>query len=108
MPPFFFNDTATTEIYTLSLHDALPISGARLPGGDGRDDGERDPGRARQPARRCRRGVDRPPRSARDPGGGAVKRLLRSRRAAFGAAGDRESTRPESRHRPISYAPFFF
>src|SRR3989442_46941 len=25
-PPFFFNDTATTEIYTLSLHDALPIS----------------------------------------------------------------------------------
>src|SRR2546429_2986623 len=28
---FFFNDTATTEIYTLSLHDALPISR----GGDG-------------------------------------------------------------------------
>src|SRR2546426_3046243 len=27
---FFFNDTATTEIYTLSLHDALPI----FPGGD--------------------------------------------------------------------------
>ena len=27
---FFFNDTATTEIYTLSLHDALPIS-APLP-----------------------------------------------------------------------------
>src|SRR6266540_7171175 len=27
---FFFNDTATTEIYTLSLHDALPISPARL------------------------------------------------------------------------------
>src|SRR6266536_6604568 len=25
---FFFNDTATTEIYTLSLHDALPISDA--------------------------------------------------------------------------------
>src|ERR1043166_10344331 len=25
---FFFNDTATTEIYTRSLHDALPISGA--------------------------------------------------------------------------------
>src|SRR5256885_7196260 len=25
---FFFNDTATTEIYTLSLHDALPISGS--------------------------------------------------------------------------------
>src|SRR5882762_11729937 len=31
---FFFNDTATTEIYTLSLHDALPISrllGRRAP-----------------------------------------------------------------------------
>src|SRR3989449_517779 len=27
---FFFNDTATTEIYTLSLHDALPISEAQL------------------------------------------------------------------------------
>src|SRR6266550_9566958 len=26
---FFFNDTATTEIYTLSLHDALPISAHR-------------------------------------------------------------------------------
>src|SRR5260370_38999423 len=26
---FFFNDTATTEIYTLSLHDALPIFGDR-------------------------------------------------------------------------------
>src|SRR3712207_6971570 len=34
---FFFNDTATTEIYTLSLHDALPIY--RVRGGDG------DPGR---------------------------------------------------------------
>src|SRR2546425_9620318 len=29
-PIFFFNDTATTEIYTLSLHDALPISGQFL------------------------------------------------------------------------------
>src|SRR2546425_9035456 len=28
---FFFNDTATTEIYTLSLHDALPISAERSP-----------------------------------------------------------------------------
>src|SRR5260370_20496135 len=27
---FFFNDTATTEIYTLSLHDALPICGEAL------------------------------------------------------------------------------
>src|SRR2546430_8000126 len=32
---FFFNDTATTEIYTLSLHDALPICGCgdQLPDG---------------------------------------------------------------------------
>src|SRR3989304_4988593 len=29
MPSFFFNDTATTEIYTLSLHDALPIFGGQ-------------------------------------------------------------------------------
>src|SRR5256886_9824387 len=28
---FFFNDTATTEIYTLSLHDALPIYGQAAP-----------------------------------------------------------------------------
>src|SRR5256885_13105649 len=33
---FFFNDTATTEIYTLSLHDALPICGLGRRGG-GRD-----------------------------------------------------------------------
>src|SRR5438094_2619659 len=34
---FFFNDTATTEIYTLSLHDALPICGrgSRLSAGPG-------------------------------------------------------------------------
>src|SRR5256885_7999011 len=30
---FFFNDTATTEIYTLSLHDALPISRRPAPPG---------------------------------------------------------------------------
>src|SRR5206468_10867252 len=30
---FFFNDPATTEIYTLSLHDALPISGCCVAGG---------------------------------------------------------------------------
>src|SRR5258708_11845210 len=48
---FFFNDTATTEIYTLSLHDALPISrsirlgplGAEAPDQPGRrgTDGDR-------------------------------------------------------------------
>src|SRR3712207_8708183 len=37
---FFFNDTATTEIYTLSLHDALPISRnvQAAVGGPGSDD----------------------------------------------------------------------
>src|SRR5256885_12460854 len=49
---FFFNDTATTEIYTLSLHDALPISAglpapARLPA----------PPSGTFPARDPRRGV---------------------------------------------------
>src|SRR2546422_6613091 len=36
---FFFNDTATTEIYTLSLHDALPISvhGRQVRGGGAAD-----------------------------------------------------------------------
>src|SRR2546422_1681760 len=47
---FFFNDTATTEIYTLSLHDALPISG------DARRDGlPHAHGGARRPARARRR-----------------------------------------------------
>src|SRR5215204_7269410 len=40
---FFFNDTATTEIYTLSLHDALPISPASA-----------SPGRRRPPRTRPR------------------------------------------------------
>src|ERR1035441_10975652 len=34
---FFFNDTATTEIYTLSLHDALPIFGLLRAAGHARD-----------------------------------------------------------------------
>ena len=33
---FFFNDTATTEIYTLSLHDALPIYGLGVVSGERR------------------------------------------------------------------------
>src|SRR2546422_2001162 len=51
---FFFNDTATTEIYTLSLHDALPISGRRaarsLPRA-GHAPAGRPSARARHPAR---------------------------------------------------------
>src|SRR3712207_9337556 len=57
---FFFNDTATTEIYTLSLHDALPICGGgahrgcdarRRSGGIGSTDHGR---------RACTRGPRRP------------------------------------------------
>src|SRR5256885_8886740 len=42
---FFFNDTATTEIYTLSLHDALPIYRGRLGGQAGAVLGQPGPGR---------------------------------------------------------------
>src|SRR3989475_9647308 len=51
---FFFNDTATTEIYTLSLHDALPIS--RRAGLRARDltDTARHARWGRQSAARCR------------------------------------------------------
>src|SRR3712207_8873155 len=53
---FFFNDTATTEIYTLSLHDALPIYDRRHPHRAG---GARH---ARDAARRAvRRGARRVP-----------------------------------------------
>src|SRR3712207_9426069 len=41
---FFFNDTATTEIYTLSLHDALPISDPDGPSGGDVPDPVEDPG----------------------------------------------------------------
>src|SRR3712207_9303219 len=60
---FFFNDTATTEIYTLSLHDALPIY--RLPAG-GRAPGRRSPPRRRAAGRRGEgRAVRRQPRQRR-------------------------------------------
>src|SRR2546427_2642539 len=74
---FFFNDTATTEIYTLSLHDALPICGrdASAARGDGR----------RRTAAAC---CTTPPR----PG---------PWRSA-----DRKSTRLNSSHSQISYAVF--
>src|SRR2546427_11070327 len=49
---FFFNDTATTEIYTLSLHDALPISH----GADGRQ-GRAGDVRYQDAERRHQRGV---------------------------------------------------
>src|SRR5437879_11999925 len=51
---FFYNDTATTETYTLSLHDALPIFAVPgLRGGAGRDD-------LRRAARGEDRGTDQP------------------------------------------------
>src|SRR5689334_24115640 len=60
---FFFNDTATTEIYTLSLHDALPISVAKDEAqNDGHCDGAVNPrflqsspsqGAGRSPGLRC-------------------------------------------------------
>src|SRR2546421_4538116 len=46
---FFFNDTATTEIYTLSLHDALPITHRRHP--------LRPPERRQAPRARTRSGT---------------------------------------------------
>src|SRR2546422_10650713 len=87
---FFFNDTATTEIYTLSLHDALPIfllepveaAAVRA----ARDAGDRPRRRPRARPRRDQRG------------------RARGRRAA--GVGDRKSTRLNSSHGYISYAVF--
>src|SRR3712207_8997768 len=50
---FFFNDTATTEIYTLSLHDALPISATPTAPRPRFSRSPRTP-RARPPSRRFR------------------------------------------------------
>src|SRR3712207_6846062 len=93
----FFNDTATTEIYTLSLHDALPIS---------------------EVGERCAAGGQRllPAPQGRDQLAGAVDVLLvvelvvdgDDRRVVAGgqALGDRKSTRLNSSHANISYAVF--
>src|SRR2546430_9779454 len=48
-PFFFFNDTATTEIYTLSLHDALPISRTASRHADNRKMADAGEASARQP-----------------------------------------------------------
>src|SRR2546426_5523109 len=81
---FFFNDTATTEIYTLSLHDALPISD----GGIGCHDADPVLVYLAEP-------VGPPPHH------GAHGR----RRGARGVR-DRKSTRLNSSHLVISYAVF--
>src|SRR5438309_7732618 len=56
---FFFNATATTEIYTLSLHDALPISEGRARAENGLSDGKRSLARGAPTAatRRARNGT---------------------------------------------------
>src|SRR3712207_7923094 len=58
LPFFFFKDTATTEIYTLSLHDALPICG--LGGPVRRDPRARGRASARRPGARARRHLRSP------------------------------------------------
>src|SRR5688572_33200938 len=84
---FFFSDPASTEIYTLSLHDALPISlapGVRVEGAPLRVRGRPAPLR---PALRHRRRPE-------------------GRRGRRGPAADRKSTRLNSSHSQISYAVF--
>src|SRR3712207_7797448 len=80
---FFFNDSATTEIYTLSLHDALPIFFTHRP--------ER-----RATAQAFRSCVDRSGGGSRDDDGMAIRCGVR----------DRKSTRLNSSHANISYAVF--
>src|SRR2546430_7556990 len=82
---FFFNDTATTEIYTLSLHDALPISRRRRDAAGGRALARPEGAHGRRP----------PPRPGA-PGPGPARPDV----------GDRKSTRLNSRHSQISDAVF--
>src|SRR2546422_5748378 len=84
---FFFNDTATTEIYTLSLHDALPISG---------DDDEATLHERIKVAERALL-VATAGRMVRE-GWSVQGRKVR--------VGDRKSTRLNSSHGYISYAVF--
>src|SRR3712207_8431441 len=90
---FFFNDTATTEIYTLSLHDALPIC---------RFSAQRHL-RAEPGAIRCALRAQRAPRDGRGLGAGGSG--ANAVRADCGTK-DRKSTRLNSSHANISYAVF--
>src|SRR2546422_1971345 len=76
---FFFNDTATTEIYTLSLHDALPICYPM------------------STCRSCRRRLQTR---------ASCKSCRRTPSAKSRASSDRKSTRLNSSHGYISYAVF--
>src|SRR3712207_8133163 len=90
---FFLKDTATTEIYTLSLHDALPISptGSRPPPHDAATKRTRTPGRssAAGSRERSKTATSVRPSSCHPPGDS-----------------DRKSTRLNSSHANISYAVF--
>src|SRR3712207_6968414 len=91
---FFFNDTATTEIYTLSLHDALPICT--------RDRGESLLRQGEREAPSFPRRFFHGRRLRRRP-----QRVWRSRTSFAGdLPGDRKSTRLNSSHANISYAVF--
>src|SRR5256885_7006270 len=85
---FFFNDTATTEIYTLSLHDALPILRELTKIVVGR----RELGRSRELRQHRLAELDLDIRALGDP-----QRVV---------ARDRKSTRLNSSHLVISYAVF--
>src|SRR3712207_6992098 len=89
---FFFNDTATTEIYTLSLHDALPI--LELVVGQVHDDG-----------RERERLADREIYLPADEQYAQSRRYDRVRHSVLGER-DRKSTRLNSSHANISYAVF--
>src|SRR3712207_7090302 len=97
----FFNDTATTEIYTLSRHDALPIFALQMGGELGGS------GAAWSPERR-----DMPARNARRERAQNAADVLVAQHAAHGdglggeARVDRKSTRLNSSHANISYAVF--
>src|SRR3712207_7073582 len=91
---FFFNDTATTEIYTLSLHDALPILD-ELRTGDGRP----LPPHLKAVARRELEIIELLDRQ--------IEAVKAERDALLAAAQrDRKSTRLNSSHANISYAVF--
>src|SRR2546429_4982661 len=90
---FFFNDTATTEIYTLSLHDALPIWAWRL--------GRALMGAILQPAALARHRA-----TAAQPNRTGTAGAALARSAAQGPLPDRKSTRLNSSHGYISYAVF--
>src|SRR2546430_9821652 len=92
---FFFNDTATTEIYTLSLHDALPIYDF--------GDGERAARLPHGPVPDSRNRHQR--KNALDRSAAEWRRPLRDWSRRLGSQ-DRKSTRLNSSHSQISYAVF--